>query len=146
MQQWQQWMQAGQQAYQQAQWQAAIRCYDAALADVWPIWWHSIFVCNQPPALSGCAAHAGQPAAQTPDWTLPTRCLVTTVRNLAWCYRCNAEPALAHALLQQTQRWLHSALQQQELPLQLQQVLLQQHADLQTDLWPASQPESVLLH
>ena len=138
-------MQAGQQAYQQAHWQAAIRCYDAALADVWPIWWHSIFVCTQPPQAQ-CAARTATPDTAAPDWTLPTRCLVTTVRNLAWCYRCNAEPAMAQALLQQTQSWLHSALQQQELPQQLQAVLLQQHADLQTEFWPDSQPESVRLH
>lgn len=136
MQQWQRWMRAGQQAYHQADWQQAIQCYDAALADVWPIWWHSTFVCCQadPTAISG-----------NEDLCLPTCCLVVTVRNLAWCYRASAQPALATELLRQTQRWLISALEQQ-LPAALEAALLQQQADLQADLWPEAQPVTQLLH
>lgn len=136
MQQWQHWMRQGQQAYQQADWQQAIHCYDAALADVWPIWWHSTFVCHTPGAA---------PALATDEICLPTCCLGVTVRNLAWCYRASAQPALATALLRQTQRWLLTALEQ-PLPGVLQAALLQQQADLQADLWPQAQAEANWLH
>lgn len=121
MKNWQHWMQQGNLAWQNKELINAQICFEHALADVWPIWHQSTLL---PVSWS----------TDEDDLILPTCCLVVTLRNLACCYDHLGQTDRARALLKQTQRWLHTALQQPDMPTPLIASLLIQQGELTAHL------------
>lgn len=119
--QWQDWMQQGNQAWQQGLWQQAHDAYVLALSDVWPIWLQSSVLPLQWPR-------------DEDSLCLPTCCLAVAVRNLACCLQAQRRSYEATQLLRQLQQWFHTALQQPHMPSELVAVLIMQQAELTQQL------------
>ncbi len=115
--QWHHWMQQGNIAWQQGQWQQAQHAFNNALHDIWPVWVHSSLLPTQW-------------ASDDDTLCLPTCCLTVCVRNLACCMQAQGRLQAARALLRQLQQWFHTALQQPDTPCALAAILLMQQADL----------------
>lgn len=117
MKNWQHWMQQGNHAWGKQELAQARACYEQALSDVWPIWHQSTLI---PLRWSN----------DEDELCLPTCCLVVTLRNLACCFENDGQTHKARAILKQTQLWLHTALQQPNLPTPLIASLLIQQSNL----------------
>lgn len=99
MQQWQHWITLGNQAFSLHQQQLAQQYYQQALADVWPVWYHCVFV--------ECPAELS-----TDEAALPTHCLAVTLLNLAESYASQQRWRRCRRTLKQGLYWFEQMLQQ----------------------------------